>query len=115
MFVIGEKISMIIYLIQIMISLAALWHYRDKRIRYLTIATAVYFMAYFATGEFDVSLSLYFVLLLIGMGVPQKVDMAGLCLIFWIAAYTIVGAVFQNLFSTVTALITRFGYIIIFI
>lgn len=114
MFVIGEKISMVIYLIQIMISLAAFWHYRDKRIRYLTIATAAYFMAYFATGEFDISLSLYFVLLLIGMGIPQKLDMAGLCLIFWIAVYSIVGVIFQELFSTVTALITRFGYIIIF-
>ena len=111
----GEKMSMVIYLFQSIISLVALRYYHNNRIRYFTIATAAYFTAYFVTGEFDISLSFYFILLLIGMGIPQKAKVSSLGVILWITVYTIVGIVFQELFSTMTALITRFGYIIIFI
>lgn len=106
---------MIVYLFQNLISLAALWYYRDNRIRYLTITTVAYFLSYFATGDFDISLSLYFGFLIIGAGLPKNIKMSSLFLLLWIVSYTIVGAVFQDFFATVTALITRFGYIIIFI
>ena len=106
---------MIVYLFQNLISLAALWYYRDNRIRYLTITTVAYFLSYFATGDFDISLSLYFGFLIIGAGLPKNIKMSSLFLLLWIVSYTIVGAVFQDFFATATALITRFGYIIIFI
>lgn len=106
---------MIVYLFQNLISLAAFWYYRDNRIRYLTITTVAYFLSYFATGDFDISLSLYFGFLIIGAGLPKNIKMSSLFLLLWIVSYTIVGAVFQDFFATATALITRFGYIIIFI
>lgn len=106
---------MIIYLFQILISLAALWYYRSNRIRYLAIATAAYFMAYYIKGEFDITLSLYFILLAVGIGIPQKVDLGNLWVLVWICVYTFVGLVFQDIFGTISALVTRFGYIIIFL
>ena len=106
---------MIVYLFQSLISLTALWYYRDNRIRYLTITTVAYFMSYFATGDFDISLSLYFGFLIIGAGFPRNIEMSSLLLLLWLVIYTIVGVVFQDLFATATALITRFGYIIIFL
>lgn len=111
----GEKTSMIFYLSQSLISIAALWHYRDNRIRYLTMATVAYFMSYLATGEFDISLSLYFAFLVLGIGLPRNIEISSLLVVSWIVLYTIVGVVFQDLFATATALITRFGYIIIFL
>lgn len=106
---------MMVYLFQSLISLAALWHYRDNRIRYLTITTVVYFMSYFATGDFDISLSLYFGFLIIGAGFPRNIETSSFFLLLWLVIYTIVGVVFQDLFATATALITRFGYIIVFL
>ena len=72
-------------------------------------------MSYFATGEFDISLSLYFAFLVLGIGLPRNIEISSLLVVSWIVLYTIVGVVFQDLFATATALITRFGYIIIFL
>lgn len=72
-------------------------------------------MSYLATGEFDISLSLYFIFLIIGIGLPRNIEISSLLLVSWIALYTIGGVLFQDIFVTATALITRFGYIIIFL
>ncbi len=106
---------MIIYLFQIFISLVALGYYRNNRMRYLAVITAVYFIAYYIKGEFDVVLSLYLILLIIGMGMPLKMNVISVWVLVWIGVYTIAGIFFQDALAALTAFVTRFGYIIIFL
>ncbi len=105
---------MIFYLLQIVVSLFAFYHYRNNRIRYLAVITTMYFAVYFMDGGFDIALSIYFVMIFLGIGKPTKIDMGSFWLIVWILAYTIVGVVFQNIFTTLSTLITRYGYILVF-
>lgn len=106
---------MVFYLLQSLGSLFAFCHYKNNRVRYLAVITTLYFAGYFVDGSFDISLSIYFLMIFLGMSIPLKIDVSSILLGVWIIIYAAVGIVFQNAFTAIATLITRYGYILIFI
>ena len=101
--------------VQVLVSLTALLYYWNRRLRYLAVATSAYFIAYYIEGSFDLTLPLYFILLLLGMGVPRKLCPADMALGLWTALYAAAGVLFQDWFPAITTAVTRFGCLIIFL
>lgn len=106
---------MLFYAIQIIASLLACYYYREKQIRCFSILTITYFISYYMSGSYDVSLSLYCVFIVLSSGKPSKMNLSEIILFAWILLYTIIGIVLQNFRETMMTLVTRYGFIILYI
>ena len=69
---------MAIYLVQGLLSIVTLIKRRDDFIRYTADITMLYFLSYLCAGSFDLSLSLYAVFLIAGIGKLQKISLGGI-------------------------------------
>ena len=110
-----EVVDDLWYILQMVISVTAFLKCRKNFLRYTTIVTVAYFFSYFMAGSFDVSLSLYFVFLLLGTGIPCKIKSLFLGYGATIIIYVIYGLLFQDTLATMTAFVTRYAYIVVMI
>lgn len=106
---------MLFYCLQIVASLAAYYFYQDNKIRYFGVITTIYFLVYFWAASFDISLTLYFGMILLGCGLPKRIKFKYMLIAIGIVAYSIVGFLLQDIVLTMSTLITRFSYILVYI
>ena len=106
---------MAIYLVQGLLSIVTLIKRRDDFIRYTADITMLYFLSYLCAGSFDLSLSLYAVFLIAGIGKLQKISLGGIITGILICLYAGVGIMYQDAYMTLATVVTRYTYIIIYI
>ena len=106
---------MIFYLLQIVTSLIAYYYYRHNIIRYLGIVTTIYFFVYFWAASFDVPLTLYLGFILLGCGIPKRIDSKYILIGCGIAIYALVGFALQDFVLSMSTLITRYSYVLVYI
>ena len=106
---------MAIYLVQGLLSIVTLIKRRNDFIRYTADITMLYFLSYLCAGSFDMSLSLYVVFLIAGIGKLQKISLGGIITGILICLYAGVGIVYQDAYMTLATVVTRYAYIIIYI
>lgn len=106
---------MAIYLVQGLLSIISLIKRRDNFIRYMADITMLYFLSYLCAGSFDMSLSLYAVFLIAGIGKLQKISLGGIITGSWLCLYAGIGIVYQDAYMTLATVVTRYAYIIIYI
>ena len=75
----------------------------------------LYFISYFFAGSFDVSLSLYVLFLIAGIGKLKKINFTEIVAGVWLLVYTVVGIVHQDAYMTIASVVTRYAYIIVYI
>lgn len=73
------------------------------------------FCSYLCAGSFDLSLSLYAVFLIAGIGKLQKISLGGIITGILICLYAGVGIMYQDAYMTLATVVTRYTYIIIYI
>lgn len=73
------------------------------------------FLSYLCAGSFDLSLSLYAVFLIAGIGKLQKISLGGIITGILICLYAGVGIMYQDAYMTLATVVTRYTYIIIYI
>lgn len=100
--------------IQIAVSMMAYYHYYKNRIRYFTVITAIYFLSYFVAGSYDVPLTVYFIMVVLGIGIPRNIQLFEWIIYISLTVYSVIGILFQDVFLTLSSLITRYGYILIY-
>ncbi len=106
---------MLIYLIQGLASICMLVKNRNNFIHYMADITVFYFISYFFAGSFDVSLSLYVLFLIAGIGKLKKINFTEIVAGVWLLVYTVVGIVHQDAYMTIASVVTRYAYIIVYI
>lgn len=106
---------MLFYILQVVGSLLAYYYMREKRIRYFGVITFVYFFSYFFAASFDIPLTVYFIFIILGIGIPKRISFFKLFVCIWIAIYTIIGILWQETVMTFSTMIARYSYIIIYI
>lgn len=106
---------MLYYCLQIVASLAAYYYYRDNKVRYFGMITTIYFFVYFLAASFDIPLTLYFGLILLGCGLPKRIEPKYIIIGIGIIIYSIVGFILQDIVLTMSTLITRFSYILVYV
>ena len=104
---------MLFYAIQILASLFASYYYRNNRLRYFTVITVAYFISFYFSGSFDIALTLYCILIIIGVGRSFSVRLTDFLFALWLLIYFIIGIVFQDSFSTISSFVTRYGFLFI--
>lgn len=106
---------MLFYLIQIIISFIAVYYYGDNRLRYFSMITAAYFISYYASGSFDIALTLYCAFVVLGVGKPSSFESMDFFLFSWVMVYFVIGVLFKSAYSTMAAFVTRYGFVVLWL
>lgn len=98
---------------------ASVWtliHYKNENpVRCFTVLTCIYMISLMYIGSFDYILPLYCAFLVMTMGWKYHFRPGSLLFLACVGGYTIWGVLFQDWYLTITTVITRYGYILIFI
>lgn len=98
---------------------ASIWtliRYRNENpVRCFTVLTCIYMISLLFIGSFDYILPLYCVFLVLTFGWNYHFRPVSLLFLACVGCYTIWGILFQDWYLTITTVITRYGYILIFI
>lgn len=106
---------MLYYGLQIAASLVAYYHFRNNKVRYFAVITSIYFFVFFIAASFDIPLSLYLGFVLLGCGMPKRIMPKYVIIGGGIIIYSIIGFVIQDFVLTMSTLVTRFSYILVYI
>lgn len=106
---------MLIYVIQIIASMIVYFYLHKNTIRYFAAVTSVYFFAYLMSGSYDIALPIYYTSIFFGIRRISSIQLTDFLYCAYIVLYAVIGMFFQQLFLTVATVITRYGYILVFL
>lgn len=104
---------MLIYLMQMIVSIVVYHYLRENKLRYLASVTSVYFFSYLMAGSYDVALPIYYIAVFFGVRSVRSVRYFDLLYAVYIILYAVAGVFFQEMILTIATATTRYGYILL--